>query len=233
MAQEGPISPEKELLRLIEDPEIKSTATRGPQIVKRRSASLFSASAWKGRISFLKEQAKGRLNNPIEYAFDIKSINRGLLLLTIIVGFYVITNLTFSVADMNSMPDFQFDVGKMPKPMELQEAKTFTKPLTFYLEKVRSRDLFKMGREVIVESDDEEVKTVIRSSGPSKLVEMTQDLRLVGISWSKDPDAMIEDTKASRTFFVKRGHKIGGMRVEAIFKDKIVLSYEGEETELR
>ena len=44
---------------------------------------------------------------------------------------------------------------------------------------------------------------------------------------------MVEDTKSYKTFFVKRGDLIGEVKVEAIFKDKIILSYEGDEVELR
>ena len=44
---------------------------------------------------------------------------------------------------------------------------------------------------------------------------------------------MIEDKQSVKTFFVKRGQMIGPVKVEAIFKDKVVLSYEGEEIELR
>jgi type II secretory pathway component PulC len=56
----------------------------------------------------------------------------------------------------------------------------------------------------------------------------------VGIAWSNDPDAMIEDTKTHRTFFLKKGQTIDEeIKVQAIFKDRVVLSYKGEEIELR
>jgi hypothetical protein len=44
---------------------------------------------------------------------------------------------------------------------------------------------------------------------------------------------MIEDTKALRTFFVKRGEMAGEAKVQAIFKDKVVLSVGTEEFELK
>ena len=69
--------------------------------------------------------------------------------------------------------------------------------------------------------------------GVSALSKEISHLKLVGISWSNNPDAMVEDTKALKTFFIKRGDMIGKFRVEAIFKDKIILSFEGEEVELR
>jgi type II secretory pathway component PulC len=66
------------------------------------------------------------------------------------------------------------------------------------------------------------------------VVEATKHLRLVGISWSDDPDIMIEDTKTQRTLFLKKGKLIDNeIKVQAVFKDKVILSYNGEEIELR
>jgi hypothetical protein len=55
----------------------------------------------------------------------------------------------------------------------------------------------------------------------------------VGISWSDDPDVMIEDTKTQRTFFLKKGQMIDDIKLEAVFKDKVILNYLGEEIELK
>jgi type II secretory pathway component PulC len=56
----------------------------------------------------------------------------------------------------------------------------------------------------------------------------------VGISWSADPDVMIEDGKTQRTIFLKKGQLVDNeIRVEAVFKDKVILSYKGEEIELK
>ena len=57
--------------------------------------------------------------------------------------------------------------------------------------------------------------------------------KLVGISWSDDPDAMIEDTKVKKTFFVKIGNIMDKVKVQAILKDKVVLEYRGEKIELK
>ena len=62
----------------------------------------------------------------------------------------------------------------------------------------------------------------------SRILDATESLKLVGISWSDNPDAIIEDTKDTKTFFVKIGQKIGDVKVQAIFKDKVVLSYQGK-----
>ena len=70
--------------------------------------------------------------------------------------------------------------------------------------------------------------------GLAETAEAVKSLALVGISWSKDPDAIIEDKAHQRTFFVKRGQMVGdNIKVEAVFKDHVVLSLDGQEFELR
>ena len=66
-----------------------------------------------------------------------------------------------------------------------------------------------------------------------EVISAAQNFKLVGISWSNDPDAMIEDTKAKKTFFVKRGQMVGEFKVQAISRDKVILSYGQEEIELK
>jgi hypothetical protein len=103
--------------------------------------------------------------------------------------------------------------------------------VSYYVRKVKRRDIFRIGVPIGI-IPTPEVKPVIKVAVP-KVLDEVKRYKLVGISWSKDPDAMIEDTVALRTFFVKRDTLLGRIKVEAIFKDKVVLSYEGEEAELK
>ena len=99
------------------------------------------------------------------------------------------------------------------------------KTAAYYFEKVAQRDIFKMGPKPLPTEKQKVVSPVV--------TEATKNLKLVGISWSDNPDAMIEDTQAKRTFFLKRGQKIGKMKIQAIFRDKVILSYEDEEVILK
>jgi hypothetical protein len=225
MAKARPLTPEKQLLKLIEDPKSKTTAVSA-QVIKHQGLSLFSFSAWLGRISFLKDWFKRRLKRPKHHEFNLKTISKVLGICIFVLAFYFISNLFTSLISLKKMPNLLLEVKKDDlKPLSLQEASVSKKAVSYFLEKVRARDIFKM-------HVDKVPKTVIK--GPSSgIIEATQHLKLVGISWSNDPDAMIEDTKALRTFFVKRGELIGEIKVQAIFRDKIILSYGGEEIELR
>jgi type II secretory pathway component PulC len=59
------------------------------------------------------------------------------------------------------------------------------------------------------------------------------ELKLVGVLWSDKPQAMIENTREQKTYFVGIGDKIGVVSVKNIFENKVILSKDLEEWELR
>jgi type II secretory pathway component PulC len=62
------------------------------------------------------------------------------------------------------------------------------------------------------------------------MTEVMNNLKLVGISWSSsEPLAMIEDNTTGRTYFLKQGQEINELKVQAISKEKVTVTYEGEE----
>jgi len=58
-------------------------------------------------------------------------------------------------------------------------------------------------------------------------------LKLVGILWSEKPQAMVEDTKNSKTYLLNDGDSVNELKVKKIYVDKVVLSKDGREWELR
>lgn len=227
MAQERPFTPEKQLLKLIEDPKLKPDSFNSLAI-KHQGMSWFSPSAWLGRFSFLKDWAKKQFQKSESHGFDTKAIIKILIVCVLGLGAYFITNIIGSFATISKPGNFSLgamkeDVGAI----STEDSFVSKKAVTYFLDKIRQRDIFKMGQ---VKKDD----TEFVPRGPtSRIIEATAHLKLVGISWSDDPDAMIEDTKALRTFFVKRGGMVGEIKIQAIFKDKVILSYGGEELEIR
>lgn len=59
------------------------------------------------------------------------------------------------------------------------------------------------------------------------------NLKLVGILWSDNPQAMIENSKEQKTYFVSKGDKIGDIEVRSILRDKVIVGKGAEEWELR
>ncbi|MBU0503142.1 MAG: hypothetical protein ABH882_04585 [Candidatus Omnitrophota bacterium] len=244
MAQDKSLSPEKQLLSLIEGQEsqnkkavspaaaiIEDGSSLKPKIIAKtaedyalqhRNLSLFSVEAWIGRLSFFKGQFKKWSKVGQSQSDVIKLVNRFMYLGIFILAVYFAGNFSFSMINVNKIPQMDFKVqSAVANPVGLAGLSPI-KPSSYYLEKVRQRDIFKMGP---MQKDEEKQ--------PLKIVELTKNLKLVGISWSDDPDVMIEDTGTKRTFFVKRGQSIGEIKVQAVFKDKIILSYDKEEMELK
>ena len=83
------------------------------------------------------------------------------------------------------------------------------------------------------EEVDEVVAPTIETLSDAEM--LAQQLGLVGIGWSDDPDVMVENIETKEIYFLKRGQKIDNLiKVEAIFQDKVVLTYDqGKEMELR
>lgn len=232
MAQKRDVTPEKQLLKLIEDPKAKNAKARA-YTFKHQGLSFFSLAGWKGRVSFAKENFRGWFKGGRLRSSDIKVINKALGLCSFVLAAYFGHNIYISMVDLKGTQDLKVKIQQDLKAPGLPEASALKNSVSYYLEKVRQRNIFAIDAEGPARAD-------VSESGDSKprppsatIIEAVQHLRLVGISWSSDPDAMIEDTKASRTFFVKRGEMIGEAKVQAIFKDKIVLSYKGEEMELK
>jgi hypothetical protein len=146
-----------------------------------------------------------------------------LSLCVFVLAVYFITNLLFSTLHSKDALNLELATDKNTKPL-VSQVSSLLKAGTYYLEKARERNIFKIGMK----------GTDSKSKAPSvRITEATQNLKLVGISWSDDPDVMIEDTKTGRTFFLKKGQMVDDIKLVAVFKDKVILSYLGEEVELK
>lgn len=224
MAQGKPFSPEKELLKLIEKPLSRDSQSAA---IKYHGQSFFSLGALKGRVAFLSNKFRGLKSAGLK-SFDLRLLNQALVVIILLLTVYLGSSATISFMRLHK--EIKIDL-KAPAASETRpsQATSWLKAASYYLEKARERDIFSMD----IRKPDSDYASLLR--GPSqKLVEMTENFRLVGISWSSDPDVMIEDVKNPRTLFLKKGQLIDNqIKVEAIFKDKVILSYGGEEIELR
>ena len=223
MAEEGSSTPERELLKLIEEPSAKVDVSSVK--VRRNLFSLFSPVALKARFSFLKAKFKGILSLKRLTHLEFRIINRSVEACIFILIFYLVCNFIVSMINVNKKSSLEFEIKKFTASV-LPET-SLLKVVSYYLEKASARDIFKMGLTSVV--DKEKVAKV----SISKIAEASKNLKLVGISWSEDPDVIIEDTKAEMAYFLKKGQMINDFKVKAVFKDKVILSYQGEEMELR
>ncbi len=230
MVQERPTTPEKQLLDLIEDPKEQGVS---PKKIKRRSFNLFSFSAFRGRLSFLQEsmQSGAFFRNALP---DIKGLNRILKVCIALLFVYLVGNFAMSRDRLKQVPEFVSKSSRESK--DIPAAELSSKQISYYLEGPRSRDIFKFGDFGVpeIEENGDEVAAPTEEVLSHAEV-LAQQLGLVGIGWSDDPDVMVENVETKKIYFLKRGERIDNLiKVEAIFQDKVILTYDnGKEMELR
>ncbi len=220
-------SPEKQLLNLIEKPSSQKTPVSSViGAVKRQGMGLVDTGMFKGKSSFFKDAFKGGIPGFDMRSWDIKTLNVLFEVFIVLLVAIFLVNLAVSIAHLGKKVKFEVKLAK-PSEYRIAPVASLLKGPAIYVEKARERDIFRMGARP-PDSDG-------LSKGPSqRILDATSQYRLAGISWSDDPDVMIEDTKNQRTYFLKKGQIIDNdVRVQSVSKEKVILSYQGEEVELR
>ena len=225
MAEDKPVTPEQQLLKLIEESNKGGKGAAAASTVPTKLKKL--PGSFLGRLSFIKRIGKKRpASARKKMTVNIADINKLLFVAAACLLVYVVFDAAASAANLKRPPNFV-----PPKDMKVAYTKGTIEPLqetSYYLQKVSSRDIFKEGKKAEVVQPKPDPNAVVEAS------EAIKNLSLVGISWSSNPDAIIEDKSHQRTSFVKRGQMAGDdVKVEAIFKDHVVVSYEDREYELR
>jgi type II secretory pathway component PulC len=100
-------------------------------------------------------------------------------------------------------------------------SKSEQKPLEEYLQGFGDKQVFGSGGSVGV---------IGPASGLS--AELIKDINLVGIIAGENPQAIIEDKKAQKTYYLNKGQFIGEFQVEDIQEGKIILNFNGQRFEL-
>ena len=227
MAEPDPsLTPEKKLLKLIEEP----IAAPGGEKPKGgfNLASLLSPSALKGRIAYAKDNLVSFIKDRKE-PIDFRQVNRVVKMITVGFGVYLTGAILYEVSTVYRNLDSEFNIS----PKEMAEApETETRKLDQNLfEEVQNRNIF-MPQEKRVSPEQTETQ-----AESLRLVEITKDLKLTGISINpKDSSrtyCMVEDLKKNVTSFLKVGDSVSGLRVDQISSNGIVLKHQKESIELR
>jgi hypothetical protein len=223
-------TPEQELLKIIEakkgtqdEPQIKAKATL------HQTKTYLSGAGIRARSSYFKDILKGiTFQKP---TIDFRTVNTMLMLLASVAVIILLADFITSTAGMGSEVEAAFSTSEQAKGFKFSEIASIRNS-SYYLEKARKRDIFDIVPERVVTVTTNADGEVI-DEGPSEIILKSADLKLVGISWSQDPDVMVENTKSNKTFFLKRGDTVNGLTISDILRDKIILNYKGDEVELK
>lgn len=112
------------------------------------------------------------------------------------------------------------------KEKESMEQQTRPVPFSSYAESIGKRELF---RPIKTEVQKEKAKIEKKSETAE---EKLKNLSLIGIVSGETPQAIIEDKKNQKTYFLNKGQTVNQMTLEDILSDRVILNFEGEKFEL-
>ena len=238
MVQHKP-TPEEQLLKLIENPG----GGKGPSPVASGSGAATPGVKKKGLPDFGKlagifsyfRNSMARKTGPtrkFEFALDIKFVNRVLMALVISSVIYLgIDFFVLKPAPGNFLS--QVATSERVYPVFQESLNKATRDFPNYEKAIQKRNPFMPpGMPAPSPKAGEEPAPAQAPSNAPLINQMIASLKLVGISWGDEPLAMIEDAESTRTYFVKKGGEVKGMKVQDISKEKVTLTYEGQEAEL-
>ncbi len=202
------ITPEEKLLKIIESPDTHKQRISLAQNKRNKSAGM--PGSWLKKFSIDKEKLK---------RFNLKTANK------ILAGICVVWTV-FSVSDFFKLK-IQLDNrykkiidGAAVSPAEPRRLFIPDVQLNSLQEQIRKRDIFTFLPKLEV-------------TEAAAVNDEIANLKLVGVIWSDNPQAMIEDLAGKGTYLVNQGEKIGELKVKKIFKEKVILSKEDKEWQLR
>ena len=222
------VSPEKRLLRIIEGQPQASVRPTPGQFGKK----YFSLSSVQGRLAFLRDRWKKRktvAGRPADAAVDVRYVNAALQVAIALVAVWLVISGSLEYRRVQQVGTLELQALPASAQAASAEVASLIQPLQAYLDRVAARDIFSLA-----DTAQEKVAAAFQEKPENARVkELAATLKLVGISWSDAPDAIIEDSKAQRSYFVKQGAQVGEFTVHKILKDRVILKYFNEEVELR
>ena len=216
MAHKRP-TPEEELLNLIEKGDAgKFQKTENKKRVSLPFFKLFKLLSFGKGIGLSIQRIKKR-----KAGISIGFVNKVLIVVCSVVICFSILDFIFNRKDIGGF----YDVISSIRYKEQKERDIVKlRPFLHYLALVQRRNIFSPVR--LIDNIDESKEK------RKALQDLLKDLVLVGISWGKEPQAMIENKKVNQTYFLKAGEVINNLKIESILKNKVILTYEGEKGEL-
>jgi hypothetical protein len=216
---EKEISPEERLLALIKGKSKSNGAGRPPDSAQRARAEEVGGEK-KSRIrAYLSEFFKSDIfKNRIFDPRRLVIVNRYLVIITAILFFYLLVEVTFirPYRDLSLLISGISQASSAKAPKIEGAAVQAPKDYSYY-----SGDLSK--KRVFGTAEEAADNTKAGISGG-----VSNDLGLVGIIPGDSPQAIIEDKKSQKTYYLTKGQSFDAFTLEEIGEGKVVLDMNGK-----
>jgi len=168
--------------------------------------------------------------------FGLKEVNKllALGLMVLLVFFGVDFSKGMTRLEKETSLSFEQDPSSMPEAIkDVASLLPTFKEFKEYIKVVDRRNIFQPYERKLVKNEE---TIAAEELGIRHVTEQTKDLKLVGISWLDTPEsasALVENTISGVTYFLRRGEKINDVLIEDIFAESIIVSFQGEEMEMK
>ncbi len=200
------ISPEEKLLRLI-----RGQKRQGGMPIDKGAVAVPSGPAPKATAKL-----------PVFFSihnFLYLNLKKIILVFFVLSCFYLAISFLNPWFSSKAIDSLELMPEKYSQPQA--EPKLDIKPYDFYADVIAGRQIF--ASRVLQEA---------LQAGASVNVDLAKDINLIGIISGDNPQAIIEDKKIQKTYYLNKGQFIGEYQLEEILEGKIILDYKGQRFEL-
>jgi len=210
MAEEK-ITPEERLLKIIENPK---------ELQKQRIPLALKSAAVKAVVR--------------KWWFDIKRIDKKAILkqfnLTfvsrVVFGFCIIFTIGCIIGFIRTQSRLNNGFIKVLKGLDVEEAASSGKSsyelnINDIIRQAAKRNIFTL------------LPSAAQPQGAVDPAAAVSNFKLVGIMWSENPQVMIEDVKMQKTYLLNAGERMGDFTIKNIFREKVIITKDSQEWELR
>jgi hypothetical protein len=211
--EEKKITPEEQLLRIIEDP--RTEKSKIPPPMKATYGNIKNLAAFFKNLHIQKDFFK-RIN--------LQTANKMIL---VICGIFTIYWL--------------FDFIKIGNMLNKKLEKVIVEAQAYEPQNVNTAPLPEINiADAIMDAKRRNIYTFtlltsIAQQSPieADIAAMINSLKLVGIIWGENPQAMIENTKEQKTYLLNKNDMVDQLTIKNILRDKVILIKDDKEWELR
>ena len=215
------ISPEEKLLSIIKNKgrAKKQEPADSAKEQSKNAAQAFQAKADEKLTNVLKS---GMFKNRLFEPETLKTVNKYLFIALGILLSYFVIDLAFIRPYKNAKEIADKPVTETQQiPATQANNAAGVKDYSSYSGAMPSRQIFGQGQ-----NQDTATENVTTSDN------ITERVGLVGILAGDNPQAIIEDKKAQKTYYLNKGQSFDGYVVEEISENKVTLNYEGKKITL-
>lgn len=213
-------SPEEKLLSLIRNKKKKTEAADAPQAPAEAQAGTIISKADARIDGVLKS---GLFRSKIFEPSALKRVNRYLVLILSVLVLYFLADLVFVRPYKNVQLLVSKTVAEQNSRTLADDMKKIAavKEYSAYSGAAPGRGVFGQAQSGPAASED------VAAQGS-----ISDRVGLVGIITGDNPQAIIEDKKAQKTYYLNKGQSFDGYVVEEILEGKVTLDYEGKKISL-